>query len=227
MERSTVLATYRALDRLDVEVFADRFGADGSFSLANNPPVIGPAEIARALRDLFGLLAGIKHDISGLWPINEGWAMEATVHYHVRGADTVSVRGATILRTDDDEFSDVRVYTDLAPVFAAAQAAQLSAPASGQPPAPVIMHEPKGHKGAFVVSLDKARGAELTYSRAGDLLILDHTWVDERLRGQNIGAKLVEAAVAFARAEQTRIMPLCPYARSVFARRPDLRDVLA
>jgi predicted GNAT family acetyltransferase len=48
---------------------------------------------------------------------------------------------------------------------------------------------------------------ELTYSRAG------------------MGRVLVDAAVAWARETHTRLMPLCPYARSVFEKDPSLADV--
>jgi predicted GNAT family acetyltransferase len=62
---------------------------------------------------------------------------------------------------------------------------------------------------------------------AGTRVILDHTDVDERLRGTGAGRKLVAAAVEWARAEHTHLMPLCPFARSVFDKTPDYSDVLA
>ena len=46
------------------------------------------------------------------------------------------------------------------------------------------------------------------------------------LKGTGAGAKLVAAAVAWARAEQRRIMPLCPFAKSVFDKTPEFADVL-
>ena len=58
-------------------------------------------------------------------------------------------------------------------------------------------------------------------------MILDHTDVDERLRGTGAGRKLVAAAVEWARAEHAHLMPLCPFARSVFDKTPDYADVLA
>jgi predicted GNAT family acetyltransferase len=46
-------------------------------------------------------------------------------------------------------------------------------------------------------------------------------------RGTGTGAKLVAAAVAWARAEQRKLLPLCPFARSVFEKTPAYADVLA
>jgi len=68
--------------------------------------------------------------------------------------------------------------------------------------------------------------AEMTYSRGGPIVIIDHTDVDAALRGTGAGARLVNAAVEWARAEKLQLMPLCPFAKSVFDKTPDYADVL-
>lgn len=88
------------------------------------------------------------------------------------------------------------------------------------------VHVPDGHRGAFAIERDGRRLATMTYTLAGATVIIDHTEVDDALRGAGAGATLVEAAVAWARDGQRRIMPLCPFAKSVFAKRPDYADVL-
>ena len=90
-----------------------------------------------------------------------------------------------------------------------------------------IGHEPAGHKGAFVWLENGERLAEMTYTVAGSRVIIDHTDVDDRLRGQGAGKQLVKAAVEWARAEQRKLMPLCPFAKSVFDKTADYSDVLA
>lgn len=93
--------------------------------------------------------------------------------------------------------------------------------------APPVTHERHGHKGAFVIDRDGKRLAEMTYSMAGAKAIIDHTTVDDALRGTGAGKKLVEAAVLWARAENVKIIALCPYAKSVFDKTPAYADVLA
>ncbi len=90
----------------------------------------------------------------------------------------------------------------------------------------MIEHEQTGHRGAFFVEEEGKRLAQLTYTVAGTKIILDHTEIDDSLRGTGTGRKLVAAAVDWAREEDVRLMPLCPFARSVFDKTPDFADVL-
>jgi len=91
----------------------------------------------------------------------------------------------------------------------------------------VVGHEASGHKGAFVIEQDGKRLAEMTYTVAGSRVIIDHTTVDDSLRGSGAGRELVSKAVEWARADGRKLMPLCPFAKSVFDKTPEYRDVLA
>lgn len=69
--------------------------------------------------------------------------------------------------------------------------------------------------------------AQMTFSKAGDsLIIIDHTEVPDEYRGQGVGQLLVERAVADARTNGKRILPLCPFAASRFRAHPEWSDVL-
>ncbi|MGE0255753.1 MAG: GNAT family N-acetyltransferase [Alphaproteobacteria bacterium] len=91
---------------------------------------------------------------------------------------------------------------------------------------PHIAREEGPTKGRYVARLDGAE-AEMTYSRAGAAtIIIDHTGVPDALRGRGVGDALVLRAVEDARAEGRAIIPLCPFAKSRFARHPEWADVL-
>jgi len=69
--------------------------------------------------------------------------------------------------------------------------------------------------------------AEMTYSRAGKTrIIIDHTGVPDSMRGLGVGKRLVEAAVADARAEGFKIIPLCPFAKATLAKHAEWQDVV-
>ena len=81
--------------------------------------------------------------------------------------------------------------------------------------------------GSAFVKNEQGTQAEMTFSKAGTgLIIIDHTEVDESLRGQGVGRKLLNEIVTYARENQIKIMPLCPYAKSVFDKDPSISDVL-
>jgi hypothetical protein len=91
-----------------------------------------------------------------------------------------------------------------------------------------ISHEDHDRRGGFVAERDGKTLGEMDYSRPQtNLIIVEHTQVSSEARGTGVGRMLVDAVVAWARREHARVMPLCPYARSVFARDASIRDVLA
>ncbi|MBL7964748.1 MAG: N-acetyltransferase [Flavobacteriales bacterium] len=92
-----------------------------------------------------------------------------------------------------------------------------------------IKHQPGTTKGRFVLIDEERELGEMTYSVAGkDKIIIDHTEGFPGSEGKGVGRKLVMAGVEHARANGIKIIPLCPYARSVFARNAaELADVLA
>lgn len=90
-----------------------------------------------------------------------------------------------------------------------------------------IQFELHGSKGAFFIQEESKRLAEMTFSMAGPArMIIDHTEVSDVLRGKNAGKQLVAAAVDYARKNNLTILPLCPFARSVFNKVKDYSDVL-
>jgi uncharacterized protein len=66
----------------------------------------------------------------------------------------------------------------------------------------------------------------MTYTASPAMVIIDHTEVDPSLRGTGASARLVQAAVEWARKEGVKILPLCPFARHVFDKTPEFADVL-
>ena len=91
----------------------------------------------------------------------------------------------------------------------------------------IIQHDNNEKKGAFIALEDGRQIGEMTYSVAGkDKIIIDHTEVDPAQKGQGIGKILLDKAVEYARENHIKILPLCPFAKSMFDKNVDIRDVL-
>ncbi|MDY4041012.1 MAG: GNAT family N-acetyltransferase [Collinsella sp.] len=56
---------------------------------------------------------------------------------------------------------------------------------------------------------------------------INHTFVDESLRGQGIAGELLERAVAVIERDGKRARPTCSYAVRWFERHPERADLLA
>lgn len=89
-----------------------------------------------------------------------------------------------------------------------------------------IQHETDDTRGAFFVPGENGRAALMTYSKAGDtMIIVDHTEVSDALRGRGAGLRLLEALVAWARENSIQVMATCPFAIATFKKHPELADV--
>lgn len=81
--------------------------------------------------------------------------------------------------------------------------------------------------GTFEIFDADVKAGEMAYTWAGDsMLIVDHTDVEDQFRGQGIGRQLLDALVAFAREREIKVIPLCPFSKSVFDKDQSIHDVL-
>lgn len=92
-----------------------------------------------------------------------------------------------------------------------------------------IQNQEHGARGAFFIEEDGEWIAEMTYKKlsGGDAIVIDHTEVDDSLRGKGIGEKLVRAGVEFARKNNLKIVAQCPFAAKVIDETPEFQDVLS
>lgn len=90
-----------------------------------------------------------------------------------------------------------------------------------------IKHSHSDTKGSFYIELEGKKVGEMTYSIAGPkLIIIDHTEVGEELKGKGAGVQMLNALVEYVRENNIKVIPLCPFAKSVFDKKEELRDVL-
>jgi predicted GNAT family acetyltransferase len=91
-----------------------------------------------------------------------------------------------------------------------------------------IQHRQNDSRGMFFAQDEKGVFAELTYTKKeGGILTIDHTEVRPELEGQGIAGKLLARSVEFARENNYKIDPLCPYAEVQFDRNKSYQDVRA
>ncbi len=91
-----------------------------------------------------------------------------------------------------------------------------------------VKQRDNGSKGAFYIEEDTKEVGTMSYVWAGkDKIIIDSTEVSDVLKGKGAGKLMLTKAVEFARAKGIKIIPLCPFAKSVFEKVKEFNDVLS
>lgn len=71
------------------------------------------------------------------------------------------------------------------------------------------------------------RLAEITWVEQDGVMVMDHTYVSDDLRGQGVAKKLLDAAANYARANNLKMKALCSYVVAVFEKSDAYDDVKA
>ena len=88
-------------------------------------------------------------------------------------------------------------------------------------------HEDFGKRGLFLVYVDGVEAGEMSYVHAGPhKIIIDHTGVMPAFEGQDIGKALVMEGARYARENDLKVVPSCPFARAMFNRIDSIKDLL-
>jgi predicted GNAT family acetyltransferase len=91
-----------------------------------------------------------------------------------------------------------------------------------------IEKEESGRGGRYVARVDGRDGAaQVSFTHRGPKLIsADHTEAPVSLRGTGVARALVEHVIADARANNFKIVPVCPYWLGEVQKHPEWGDVI-
>ena len=75
----------------------------------------------------------------------------------------------------------------------------------------------------FVIEVD-GKLAYLEYMNRATMIVFPHTEVPEGLEGRGVGKALAEAALTWAKAQEKKIVPTCPFVAGYIKRHPEYHD---
>ncbi len=92
----------------------------------------------------------------------------------------------------------------------------------------VIMVEvKKGNRSFYAGDSEENPLAEMAFVHSEDNnIIINHTYVSDELNGQGIGKLLLKELVDWARVENKKIKPLCPYAKAQMEKNKEYHDII-
>ncbi len=67
--------------------------------------------------------------------------------------------------------------------------------------------------------------AEITWTILGEVMVMDHTFVAQELRGQKVAKQLLDCAAQYARENDFKMEPVCSYVVTAFERYKEYNDV--
>jgi len=88
----------------------------------------------------------------------------------------------------------------------------------------VVLHDEEAHR--FESRVGGLRSL-MNYRRFPDRIVLTHTEVPAPIEGHGLAGKLARAALDFARANQLRVVPLCPYVADFLRKHAEYHDLLS
>ncbi len=87
----------------------------------------------------------------------------------------------------------------------------------------VIYHDEDKQK--FFIKIDENEG-HLKYQKDGNVLDFHHTYVPEEFRGHGIASKIVESALEYAKNNNFKVKPTCPFVADYIKRHNEYLDIV-
>jgi len=107
------------LDSKDIEAYSAYLAENCVMQANNNPPVVGKSAIVQFLSEYWKSFVSLEHDLLNIYGTDSAFVLEALNHYQRHDGKSVTLRAVAF--TDQNNaglITSVRLYTDLAPLFA-------------------------------------------------------------------------------------------------------------
>lgn len=81
------------------------------------------------------------------------------------------------------------------------------------------------NKFAFLNEQVGEKLAEITWQQNGSVMVMDHTYVSDKLRGQGVAKQLLDQAASYARENGYKMKAVCSYVVAAFEKSDAYNDV--
>jgi len=81
------------------------------------------------------------------------------------------------------------------------------------------------NKFAFLNEQAGEKLAEITWQQKGSVMVMDHTYVSDKLRGQGVAKQLLDQAASYARENGYKMKAVCSYVVAAFEKSDAYNDV--
>ncbi len=108
------------IDRMDAQAFAAWLAEDGEFRFGSQPPAVGRAAVEDAVRQFFGMVAGLSHELLKEWNAPGSVVVEGQVTYSRKDGSQVTLPFVDVLDMVGRKVGSYKIYLDPAPLLSPA-----------------------------------------------------------------------------------------------------------
>lgn len=110
---------YDDVDNMRLEPWLAHHTDDVTVQFGNNPPSVGKEEVGGAIGGFWEMIGGLRHTFVNVWNETDGTTiLEARCDYETKSGETVPVPTVSVLHRRGELVDSLRIYNDLAPLFA-------------------------------------------------------------------------------------------------------------
>lgn len=109
---------YDSIDAMRLDEFAARLAPDVTLVVGNNPAMNGREAAKQGIGHFWSTIAGLKHHMVNVAETGGLTFLEANVEYLRKDGRSVTVPAVTVLERNGDLVKSLRIYIDVAPVYA-------------------------------------------------------------------------------------------------------------
>jgi hypothetical protein len=109
---------YASIDAMRLDEFAAGLAPDVSLVVGNNPMMNGREAARQGIGYFFSTIAGLRHHMVNVVESNGLTVLEANVEYLRKDGRSVTIPTVTVLERSGDLVKSLRIYFDVAPVYA-------------------------------------------------------------------------------------------------------------
>jgi ketosteroid isomerase-like protein len=110
---------YENVDGMRLDDFVDSHTDDVVVKFGNGPAAVGKEQVREAIGQFWTMVGGLRHNFVSVHQSGDTTVLEADIDYTLLDGRVVTVPCASILERDGGgKVRALRVYIDLAPVFA-------------------------------------------------------------------------------------------------------------
>ena len=111
---------FMAIDNRDARAFQSFLTEDTVFRFGNAEAIHGRANAEAAVAGFFSSIAGLKHDVRGIWETGDAVISHGFVTYTRHDASTLTIPFANIFMMKDSLVSEYLIFADTSALYATA-----------------------------------------------------------------------------------------------------------